>query len=463
MTCDKHTAQTIGKGDLVVVVGAGRSGMAAARLLHRMGARVRLLERNADGVPADFVRWAADAGVEIATGDHAPAQFEGARAVVPSPGMAVATLRPLLPQGPDAPEILAEMELAWRQLDGEPVLAVTGTSGKTTTVSLCAAMLRAQGLSVFLGGNIGTPLSEYVLSVAHGGANGSPRADVLVIEISSFQLQACTTFRPRVAMLLNISENHLDYHADMAEYIDAKFRLFRCMDEGDLAIFGQGVRDLVAARELKPRTLFFDAAARRFPHTRLLGGHNQANIEAAWQACREFGVTPEAAERAVADFAPLEHRLEAVAERNGVLWVNDSKCTTVEALRVALQAFDRPVVLMVGGKFKGGDLASLLPLMHGRVRAVVGFGKSREYFEAAWQCHAGCPANARDTEAGLPLPGHRFSLSWHDTLDPAVAQAAALAQPGDAVVMAPATSSFDLFANYKERGHAFRRAVEALP
>ncbi len=441
MTCDKHTARTIGKGDLVVVVGAGRSGMAAVRLLHRMGAHVRLLERNADGVPADFVRWAAEAGVEIATGDHSPAQFEGARAVVPSPGMAVARLLPLLPQGPDAPEIMAEMELAWRQLDGEPVLAVTGTSGKTTTVSLCAAMLRAQGLAVFLGGNIGTPLSEYVLSVAEGQG----RADVLVIEISSFQLQACTTFRPRVAMLLNISENHLDYHADMAEYIDAKFRLFRCMDEGDLAVFGAGVRDLVAARDLKPRTLFFDAAARRFPHTRLLGGHNQANMEAAWQACREFGVTPEAAEKAMADFAPLEHRLEAVAERNGVLWVNDSKCTTVEALRVALQAFDRPVVLMVGGKFKGGDLASLLPLLRGRVRAVVGFGASRQYFEGAW------------------LEQGNFSLSWHPALEPAVAEAAALAQPGDAVVMAPATSSFDLFANYKERGHAFCRAVEALP
>ena len=441
MTCDKHTAQTIGKGDLVVVVGAGRSGMAAARLLHRMGARVRLLERNADGVPADFVRWAAEAGVEIATGDHSPAQFEGARAVVPSPGMAVAKLLPLLPKGADAPEIMAEMELAWRQLDGEPVLAVTGTSGKTTTVSLCAAMLRAQGLAVFLGGNIGTPLSEYVLSVAEGQG----RADVLVIEISSFQLQACTTFRPRVAMLLNISENHLDYHADMAEYIDAKFRLFRCMDEGDLAVFGAGVRDLVAARDLKPRTLFFDAGARRFPHTRLLGGHNQANMEAAWQACREFGVTPEAAEKAVADFAPMEHRLEAVAERNGVLWVNDSKCTTVEALRVALQAFDRPVVLMVGGKFKGGDLASLLPLLCGRVRAVVGFGASREHFEGAWMGQGD------------------FPMSWHPALEPAVAEAAALARPGDAVVMAPATSSFDLFANYKERGHAFRRAVEALP
>lgn len=445
MTCDKHMARTIGKGDLAVVVGAGRSGMAAARLLHRMGARVRLLERNAGGVPADFAHWAAGAGVEIATGDHSPAQFEGARAVVPSPGMAVAALRPLLSTGPDAPEVLAEMELAWRQLADEPVLAVTGTSGKTTTVSLCAAMLRAQGLAVFLGGNIGTPLSEYVLSVADGG----PRVDALVIEISSFQLQACTTFRPRVAMLLNISENHLDYHADMAEYIDAKFRLFRCMEEGDLAIFGEGVRDLVAARAPKARTLFFDAGARRFPRTRLLGGHNQANIEAAWQACREFGVTAEAAERAVADFASLEHRLEAVAERNGVLWVNDSKCTTVEALRVALQAFDRPVVLMVGGKFKGGDLASLLPLMRGRVRAVVGFGASREHFEAAW-------LGQGDFSMSWPM-------SWHTALEPAVAEAAALARPGDAVVMAPATSSFDLFANYKERGHAFRRAVEALP
>lgn len=444
MTCDKHAVRSMGKDDLVVVVGAGRSGMAASRLLYRMGARVRLLERSPEGVCADFLRWAAGAGVEIAFGEHVPAQFAGARAVVPSPGMAVSTLRPLLPhggQGPDAPEILAEMELAWRQLAGEPVLAVTGTSGKTTTVSLCAAMLRAQGLAVFLGGNIGTPLSEYVLSVADGG----PRADVLVIEVSSFQLQTCTTFRPRVAMLLNISENHLDYHADMAEYVDAKFRLFRCMEEGDLAIFGEHLRDLVDARQPKARRVFLDAGVRRFPHARLPGAHNRANMEAAWQACREFGVTPEAAERAMADFAPLEHRLETVTERNGVLWVNDSKCTTVAALRVALRAFDRPMVLLVGGKFKGGDLAALVPWMLGRVRAVVGFGAGREHFEAAWRGQTD------------------FAVTWNDTLESAVVEAAALARSRDVVLMAPATSSFDLFANYKERGQAFRRAVEALP
>ncbi len=432
MTCDKEKTRGIRPGDIAVVVGTGRSGVAAARLLHAKGARVRVLERDAANVPATFAEWAAGAGVEIVCGAHDAAHFADAAVVVPSPGVAVATLRPYLP-ATGGPEVMAEMELAWRELSGEPVIAVTGTSGKTTTVSLCAHMLRTQGLSVFLGGNIGTPLCEYVLE--------GKRADVLVIEISSFQLQTCSTFRPRVAMLLNITANHLDYHADMQEYIDAKFRLFRCQDEDDLAVFGEGLAPLVDRYGVKARRVTFRATD-RFAESRLFGVHNRANAEAAWTAAREFGVTLENALQAVATFAPMPHRLEQVAERGGVLYVNDSKCTTVSALRVALEAFDRPVLLLAGGKFKGGDLEGLIPLVRERVRAVMLFGASREVFEAAW----------RDV----------VPMTWDATLEEAVRRAASAARQGEVVLMAPATASFDLFRNYGHRGDVFRAAVESL-
>ena len=343
-------------------------------------------------------------------------------------------LRPLLTPG-EEPEIMAETELAWRQLEGEPVLAVTGTSGKTTTISMCAAMLEAQGLNVFLGGNIGTPLSEYVLA----RAEGRPRADVLALELSSFQIETCTTLRPRVAVLLNISANHLDYHKDMKEYIEAKMRLFRCQDASCLAVFGPGLRGLPERMKVSARTGYFDPDSGRFPDMQLIGPHNHANAEAAWQACREFGVTQENARRAMQRFKPLPHRLERIAEKDGVLYVNDSKCTTVEALKVALASFERPVLLLAGGRFKGGDLAGLAPLLKRHVKAAGLYGASREVFENAW----------KDI---LPT-------SWDETLRLALARLRGMARPGDVVLLAPATSSYDQYENYRERGDDFRRAV----
>lgn len=427
-------------GDVAVVVGAGRSGMAAVRLLVRQKARVRLLEKDPAKVQGGFRAEAEAAGVQIVCGEHGPQHFADARYVIPSPGLPVASLVPLLPRAAGAagatggPEVLAEMELAWRHLNGEPILAITGTSGKTTTASLTAAMLQAQGLSVFLGGNIGTPLCEYVLS--------GRKADVLVVEVSSFQLQTCLSFCPKVAMLLNISENHLDYHKDMREYIDAKFRLFRCQEEGDVAIIQSALRPLVERYNPHARVVWLEGGQKRFPKSLMLGAHNDSNMEAAWLAAREFGVSQENAARAVAAFRPLPHRLEMVREKNGVLYVNDSKCTTVSALRVALEAFERPVVLLCGGKFKGGDLRGLGPLVRERVRAVTLFGACREHFEEAWQ--------------GL------IPLSWDATLADAVRRAQGLAQVGDAVLLAPATASYDLYANYMARGDDFKQLVGSL-
>jgi len=425
----------VGKGDTAAVIGAGRSGMAALKLVCRLGAQPRLLERDETALSAEARAFIERNKVQLICGEHAPEHFEGLDFLVVSPGIPVAKILPLLPDSKaERPEVLAEMELAWRQLGGEPVLAVSGTSGKTTTASLAAAMLRQQGLSVFLGGNIGTPLSEYVLD--------GRQADVLVLEISSFQLQACSSFHPRVGVLLNIAENHLDHHADMREYIEAKFRLFRWQDEGDLAVLGKGLEPLVKRMAIKARQAYFTPCG-RFSRTQLFGKHNQANMEAAYQACREFGVSEEKAAQAVAAFKPLPHRLERVEERDGVLFVNDSKCTTVAALKVALEAFDRPVRLLAGGRFKGGDLDALRELIRERARVVGLFGEGREYFEKAWQ--------------------DVVPLHWSPALEEAVRVLAAGAQAGDVVLLAPAAASFDLYADYEARGNDFKRIIKELP
>lgn len=432
MVLEDLRAKPLQQGSKVVVVGAGRSGMAAVRLLVRKKMCVRLLEKDTANITADFRAEAEAAGVDIVCGEHGTSHFVGADYVIPSPGMPLSRLLPMLPPM-GGPEVLAEMELAWRYMQGEPVLAITGTSGKTTTASLAAAMLGAQGFTVFLGGNIGTPLCEYVLS--------GRKADVVVVEISSFQLQTCSTFCPKVGVLLNISENHLDYHADMKEYISAKFRLFRCQEESDIAIFGQELAPLVKVMNVKARQVWI-GDKERFRQQQLFGKHNSSNMEAAWLACREFGVREENAAKAVAVFKPLPNRLEKVAEKHQVLYVNDSKCTTVSSLKVALEAFDRPIVLLCGGKFKGGDLEGLRDLVSHHVKRVALFGDSREHFEKAW--------------AGL------VPMSWDASLAEAVHRVQPECVAGDVVLMAPATASFDLYTNYVERGNDFKRIVGSL-
>lgn len=424
----------------VAVIGAGRSGRAAVRLLHEAGADVRLLEKKPEQMPADFASWLSEHRVPVLGGDHRPEYFEGVDLVIPSPAAAKAVIEPLLPAGKDGAkaEICAETELAWRMLEGEPVIGVTGTSGKTTTTSLCAAMLEAHGLRVFTGGNIGVPLSEYVLARLHG----EPKADVVVLELSSFQLQTCSTLHPRVGILLNISENHLDFHKDMKEYTDAKMRLFARQTERDVAILHPSLSALPEAYGMKARVIYLTPGARPFPDTKLIGAHNQSNAEAAFLAASLFDVTREEAARAMRDFAPIAHRLEHIADMDGVQYVNDSKCTTIEALRVALAAFDRPVILLAGGKFKGGDVEGVCPLLRDHVRAVALYGASREHFEPAW----------KDV----------VPVTWDETMDQALARARSIARPGDAVLLAPATSSYDQYRNYIERGNHFRDLVNAM-
>ncbi len=429
-----------GTADRVVVVGAGRSGRASCRLLARRGCSVSLLEANASSVDGRLRQECEALGVTITTGPHGPAQFEGASFVVPSPGAPLISVLKAMGKDRDfplesarGPCVLAETELAWRCLENERVIAVTGTSGKTTTVSLITAMLREAGRKVFLGGNVGTPLSEYILS--------GEKADVIVLELSSFQLQTCLRLKPDTAVLMNISPNHLDYHAGMDEYVAAKMRLFSCMDERGLAIVPEEWLGWYRGHGFKARVLCPEVCG-RFPKTRLFGLHNALNCEIAWQAARGEGVSLEAAASAVANFKPLPHRLEYVAEKGGVLYVNDSKSTTVSSLETALTAMDRPVLLLCGGRWKGGDLEALLPLVREKVRLVAGFGESEEHFSAAWK--------------------EAVPMRWFAAQRPAVEWLHGQARPGDVVLLSPATASFDLYKGMAYRGQDFKDIVETL-
>jgi len=426
-----HTDQLC--GHQAVVVGAGSSGRSAARLLARLGASVRFLEKNAAAVTAAFRDEAETAGYDLRLGEHGPADFAGADMVVLSPGIRAAGLAGALAACPSA-QVLSELELAsW--FVGAPIIAVTGSNGKTTTVMLISHLLEAAGRKVFTGGNIGTPLSEYVLA-------GDP-ADVVVLEASSFQLQLVRTFRPRVGVLLNFSPNHLDWHADMEEYLSAKLNLFAAQRPDDAAILPEDMRQALSGRAFTRAAVTWFSPVSRFHCPRLAGVHNQYNMEAAFLACQPFGVTGEMARAAFESFVPAPHRLQIVGEKGGVLFVDDSKATTVAAMEAAINSFDRPVRLLCGGVFKGGDLAALSPLLKAKVVEVGLFGASREVFEAAW--------------TGV------VPLFYEPTQKAAMARLYAGSRPGDAILLSPGTASFDLYASYKARGRDFQEIFAGLP
>ena len=452
-----RTSRRIHPGETAVVVGTGQSGLAAAELLSHLGSAVRLVDSGSVG--SAVREQAARRGWEIREGTHCTAQFDQAALVVLSPGVSRRRLEPwLVHLEPD--RVIAELELAL-EFVSTPIIAVTGTSGKTTTTTLVGRFLEAMGRRVFVGGNIGTPLSTYVLerlrasdlfmppdSSDAGGkgtatASASSQADYLVLEVSSFQLLNTRSLHPNVGVLLNVSPNHLDYHQDMAEYLQAKLSLFAMQGPEDTAVFSEQLRELVESREVtRARTVFFGTDS-GLTCPALPGRHNQANIAAAMLACQPFGLTPAIAQVVLDGFTGLPHRLQIVTERDGVLFVDDSKGTTVQALQAALEAFDRPILLLAGGVFKGGDLAGLTPLVQRTTRAIGLFGAGRDVFEAAWS-HAGP------------------EMFWEPTLEGAMDRLWTMARPGDVMLLSPATASFDLFRDYKHRGMTFQHYVQAL-
>ncbi len=386
-----------------LVLGLARSGQAAVAALQRRGVRV---------VGAD-----RDLG-----NDDDVSLLDGVELLVKSPGVpgeAVLVVEARLRGIP----VWSELELGSRVLDS-PIVAVTGTNGKTTTSELLGAMLGAP-----VAGNVGVALSELDGTVEPGSW--------VVVEASSFQLEDIETFRPRVAVLLNLEPDHLDRHASLEAYAAAKLRVFENQELGDVAIVPRGFRAVPGAA----RRAEFDGDDPLPAEPLIPGAHNRENAAAATVAARAAGATEEEIARALREFPGVPHRLEPVAERDGVLFVNDSKATNVAAALRALAAYERPLLLIAGGRAKGESFEPLAAAARGRV-------------ERAFLIGEAAPELA---EALGELP--------HETsgdLGTAVAAAAAAARPGDVVLLSPACASYDQFRDFEERGDEFRRLVTAL-
>ena len=427
----------------VLVLGLGRSGRSAAAFCAERGARVVA----ADERPADDVA-EVPAGVEpwLGRAFPDPADFD---LVVPSPGVAPERYRSR------ARRVWGDVEICGRALS-VPIVAVTGTNGKSTTATLCAEMLRAAGLRAGLAGNVGTPALSLV-----GRA-----LDVAVLEVSSFQLESIESFRPRVAVVLNLTPDHLDRHHTVEAYAAAKARVLENQGDDDWAVLNAGDAWYdTFRRAARGRVLRFDAAGapedgvgfdagelvvrdekagtRRFPFEwREPGLHNRENAVAAAAACHALGVDLAQALRALPRFRALPHRSQWVARRAGVDFVNDSKATNPGAAQRALEGSGRPVVWIAGGRAKGLDLAPLAETARRHVRAAVLIG------EAA-------PELARGLEGGP-------AVFLEADLEAAVARASVLAREGDTVLLSPGCASLDQFAGFEERGERFRRAALAL-
>ncbi len=439
----------------VVVVGAGRSGRAASELLVSRGARVTLADAG-DG-PLDQETRLRALGIAIERGPHRAALLSGADLVVLSPGVPP-TQEAIAAARAQGVPVIGEIELASRWLLGR-VVAITGTKGKSTTTTLTARLLEAGGFAVTAGGNLGTALSEQV-------PLSQPDA-VHVVEVSSFQLEGTETFHPWIAVLVNLSPDHLDRHASFQAYAGAKARIFRNQDEEDWAIVNADDPASVAlARNARARRLDFaldaplaDGITVEADHivhrrrgssqpivpiaaVRLPGRHLLADVLAAVAVGTIAGVRADAMRRAIEAFNGLEHALEHVAVLHDVRFVNDSKATNVLAARRAIESFERGVVAILGGRDKGAVFADLRDSLAGRAAAVVTIGEAG-------------PAIA-DALAGV-VPTYPAG-----SMGEAVRRAFVLAPPGGVVLLAPACASFDMFQDYAARGRAFKESVMAL-
>ncbi len=439
-------------GAKVGVIGLARSGVAAARLLSERGAEVYASD-TADG-PA--VRAAAEslgeAGVDAAAGGHDRDRLAGCDWIVVSPG--VPPRAPVLedPRVARLP-IYSEIEVAsW--LAEAPIAAITGTTGKTTTTALHGEIAREGGLAAPVAGNIGDAFSDAVRDAG--------RVDWYVLEVSSFQLARTAAFRPRVAVVLNVAPDHLDVYDDMDAYVADKRRIGRNMRSGDdlvlnaedsvVASFGEGAAaDVHWFDRTRPVergatiedgwiTLVGEPGAGRVAAVERLGipgAHNAQNALAATLAAARMGIDPSAIGRALEAFAGVPHRLETVAEEEGIRWVNDSKATNVDSALVAMEAFgEAPLVVILGGRHKGSSYAPLAAALRGRARRVLAIGE------------------AADRVSG-ELSG-AVEVELAGTLERAVERARQVARPGDVVLLSPACSSYDQFENYERRGDAFR-------
>lgn len=439
------------------ILGIGKTGLATAKFLASRG--VRLSITDAKPLPAwgDALTALENLTAEWTAAPYGPEVLEGVDFVIPSPGIYPAN--PILVEAiRRGIPVISELELASRFLS-TPIVAITGTNGKTTVTSLIGEILRRAGKKVFVGGNIGAPLIGY--------ADTPQEADWAVVEVSSFQLQWANTFHPRIAVLLNVTTDHVDYHGSMAAYREVKERLFTLQEAGDLAILNADepatapLRDRLAARTAlfsslgsvdagmflsgeKLVRLFPGSGPEEYPVSmvHLPGRHNLENVMAAILAARGAGCEPAAIVEAVEGFRGIAHRIQFAGEKRGVLFYDDSKGTNVDAVKRALESFSQPVILLLGGRDKEGDFETLAPAIRKKVKTLVLFGEAREKING--------------------LVGGVVETALAPTLKEAVGVAAGSASAGDAVLLSPGCASFDEFANYKERGDRFQEWVGQL-
>jgi len=437
------------KNQKVAVLGAGLSGTAAALLLKAEGAQVTVLdnaeEKNLLKSTIDNLR---AQGIRVICGPAADEDSTIYQLAVLSPGIDPAAPLPRNFSSRNI-EMIGELELGWRSCE-LPIIAVTGTNGKTTTTELLAQMLDACGQRTIACGNIGKPLSEV--------AREKNSFDVLAVEVSSFQLEMIQTFRPSISLWLNFAPDHLDRYRSVADYRAAKLRIFENQTKDDVAI----VNASETLPKIRPRQITFSAYTDRadfrlaegaivyqnqivlcLAETKLRGSHNIENLMATLAAGLARGLSFQQMVPPLCAYEPRPHRCEFVREVGGVGYVNDSKATNLDAVEKALRAQTKPIVLIAGGKDKGFTFDPLRPLVKEKVRSTILIGEMADSIARAW-------SGAVKSEIASSLAD-------------AVERAHAIARPGDVVLFSPGTSSFDMFKSYADRGDQFRALVQALP
>ncbi|MBE3587806.1 MAG: UDP-N-acetylmuramoyl-L-alanine--D-glutamate ligase [Thermoanaerobacteraceae bacterium] len=446
-------------GKKVLVVGAGKSGLAVSRFLAAKGARVTLTDRKGGASFNPPLASLVPPEVELVLG-HYPVMREGDfDLVVTSPGVPW-TAPPLVRARELGLPVTGELELAFH-FARAPVVAITGTNGKTTTTSLVGRIFLDAGVRTLVAGNIGLPLIEGVEAYGPG--------DLIVVEVSSFQLETVRHFRPHVAAILNITPDHLDRHGTMEGYVQAKARIFAGQGEGDYTVLNYDdpiTREL--AGQCPGRVIFFSrqhnleagvfvrdgqivirdggALVSVMParEVAIPGGHNLENALAAVACARVRGIGTEQLAHTLRTFSGVPHRLEFVAEINGVSYINDSKGTNPEASMKALEAYDRPIVLLAGGKNKGNDFTAFARRVKEKVRVLVVLGQ--------------CAAEMERAARAAGVEDIRRAADFRE----AVLIAHRAARPGDVVLLSPACASWDMFRSYEERGDLFKQIVREL-
>lgn len=448
------------KGKRVLVVGLGKSGVASALFLKARGARVTVSDTRTEQQFHQEIPTLLDRGIAIETGGHGERTFRDQDLIVVSPGVPT-DVPPLARARALGLPVIGEIELASRFLRGR-IVAITGSNGKTTTTTLCGDLIAGASQRVLVGGNIGTPVILLV--------DDSTDETFNVLEVSSFQLETIESFHPQIAVILNITPDHLDRHGSFQAYVDAKARIFKNQTASDWAVLNL---DNQVTAELAPRTkagiAWFTRTSLDTKHAcgaflrderifwredgheseimpvkeiPLKGSHNQENVLAAVCVARLAGTDAESIRRGVQKFKAVEHRLQLIASIRGVEYYNDSKATNVDATIKAIESFSGNIHLILGGKDKDSDYSLMNDLLRARVKRVYTIGSAAEKIRS----------HIRDAAEIVPS----------GTLDVAVQRASQSAVPGDVVLLAPACSSFDQFENYEHRGRVFRKLVEDL-